>query len=148
MLARLPELQAPIAARVRSNLESSCGNGRRRLVRRRSCEPEGGWYAPLRVPATAAEEDRVTRLLEEDGVLVHPGYFFDFPQRGLPRGQPAAAAGSSRGASTACWPDAITGEARLWRAAEVGDDRQARVPRGREEADRRGGLRLRGRALR
>ena len=33
----------------------------------------------LRVPATSTEEERVLRLLEVHGVLVHPGYFFDFP---------------------------------------------------------------------
>jgi hypothetical protein len=78
ILARRPELQAPIAARVALNLE---------LLRRRTAppcpatllEPEGGWYATLRVPATSPEEERVARLLEDDGVLVHPGYFFDFP---------------------------------------------------------------------
>ena len=32
----------------------------------------------LRVPATLSEEDRVCGLLERHGVLVHPGYFFDF----------------------------------------------------------------------
>ncbi len=31
------------------------------------------------MPATRTEEERVTRLLEERDVLVHPGYFFDFP---------------------------------------------------------------------
>jgi aspartate/methionine/tyrosine aminotransferase len=30
------------------------------------------------VPRIAAEEDLVVSLLEESGVLVHPGYFFDF----------------------------------------------------------------------
>jgi aspartate/methionine/tyrosine aminotransferase len=39
---------------------------------------DGGWYAVLRVPALAAEEDLVLSLLEGDGVLTHPGYFFDF----------------------------------------------------------------------
>ena len=39
---------------------------------------DGGWYAVLRVPAVAAEEDLVLSLLEGDGVLTHPGYFFDF----------------------------------------------------------------------
>jgi hypothetical protein len=34
----------------------------------------------LRVPATRTEEERVTRLVEERDVLVHPGYFFDFPR--------------------------------------------------------------------
>jgi alanine-synthesizing transaminase len=43
-------------------------------------EPEGGWTAVMRVPATTSEEALVIRLLEEAGVLVHPGYFFDFPQ--------------------------------------------------------------------
>jgi aspartate/methionine/tyrosine aminotransferase len=39
---------------------------------------DGGWYAVLRVPAVASEEDLVLSLLEGDGVLTHPGYFFDF----------------------------------------------------------------------
>jgi aspartate/methionine/tyrosine aminotransferase len=38
---------------------------------------EGGWSALLRVPATRADEAWATALLTEDGVLVHPGYFFD-----------------------------------------------------------------------
>ncbi len=41
-------------------------------------EPEGGWSAVLRVPATISEESLVLRLLNEHHVLVHPGYFFDF----------------------------------------------------------------------
>jgi alanine-synthesizing transaminase len=39
---------------------------------------EGGWSAIVRVPATRSEEDLAVALAEEDGVLVHPGYFFDF----------------------------------------------------------------------
>ena len=31
------------------------------------------------MPATLPEEERVARLLEDEGILVHPGYFFDFP---------------------------------------------------------------------
>ena len=41
-------------------------------------EPEGGWSAVLRVPQTMSEEELVLRLVEEAGVIVHPGYFFDF----------------------------------------------------------------------
>jgi hypothetical protein len=41
---------------------------------------EGGWYAVLQVPAMQSEESLVLRLLEHDRVLVHPGYFFDFPR--------------------------------------------------------------------
>ena len=38
---------------------------------------EGGWSAILRVPATRTDEEWAAALLAEDGVLVHPGYFFD-----------------------------------------------------------------------
>ena len=38
---------------------------------------EGGWYATLRVPSTLTDEEWALALLEEDGVHVHPGYFFD-----------------------------------------------------------------------
>lgn len=39
---------------------------------------EAGWYAVVQVPSLAPEETIVVNLLEETGVLVHPGYFFDF----------------------------------------------------------------------
>jgi aspartate/methionine/tyrosine aminotransferase len=41
---------------------------------------EGGWSAVVRVPATRAEEQLVLELLGREGILVHPGYFFDFPR--------------------------------------------------------------------
>ena len=39
-----------------------------------------GWTAVLRVPAVVPEEELVVSLVERHGVLVHPGYFFDFPR--------------------------------------------------------------------
>jgi alanine-synthesizing transaminase len=39
---------------------------------------EAGWYAVVQVPAIASEDTIVLDLLERAGVLVHPGYFFDF----------------------------------------------------------------------
>jgi aspartate/methionine/tyrosine aminotransferase len=39
---------------------------------------EGGWYATLRVPGTRGEQEWALALLEDDGVHVHPGHFFDF----------------------------------------------------------------------
>jgi hypothetical protein len=42
--------------------------------------PHGGWSAVLQVPATQSEEALVVALVADDGVLVHPGYFFDFPR--------------------------------------------------------------------
>jgi aspartate/methionine/tyrosine aminotransferase len=77
LLARKKDLSAPVRARVEGNL------GTLRAALRASpatlLEPEGGWSAVLRVPATVSEEERALRLLERSGVLVHPGYFFDFP---------------------------------------------------------------------
>ena len=49
-----------------------------------SAEPlVGGWSAVLRVPALEPEEDLVLRLLADHDLLVHPGYFFDFPREGF-----------------------------------------------------------------
>ncbi|MDX2149805.1 MAG: pyridoxal phosphate-dependent aminotransferase [Bryobacteraceae bacterium] len=39
---------------------------------------EGGWYAILRVPKIRSEEEWTLDLLERRGVLVQPGYFYDF----------------------------------------------------------------------
>ncbi len=41
---------------------------------------DGGWYAVLRVPRLRSEEEWCLRLVEEEGVLLHPGYFFDFEE--------------------------------------------------------------------
>ena len=38
---------------------------------------EGGWYAVIRMPATLTDEEWTLRALER-GVVVQPGYFFDF----------------------------------------------------------------------
>lgn len=43
-------------------------------------EADGGWYGVLRVPSMRSEEALVLDLLKESDVLVHPGYFFDFPR--------------------------------------------------------------------
>jgi aspartate/methionine/tyrosine aminotransferase len=40
---------------------------------------EGGWSAVIRVPATRSEETLALDLLRHEHVLVHPGFFFDFP---------------------------------------------------------------------
>ena len=40
----------------------------------------GGWYGILKLPAGLSEEQWVLKLLAEDHVFVHPGYFFDFQE--------------------------------------------------------------------
>jgi aspartate/methionine/tyrosine aminotransferase len=44
--------------------------------------PEGGWSAVLRVPRILPDEEIALGLLAAAGVLVHPGYLFDFPDEG------------------------------------------------------------------
>ena len=39
---------------------------------------EGGWYAVLQMPRIRTEEEWTLKLLDEYGVLVQPGFFFDF----------------------------------------------------------------------
>jgi aspartate/methionine/tyrosine aminotransferase len=39
--------------------------------------PDGGYYLFPRIDTEEDEEDLVLRLLEDCGVLVHPGYFYD-----------------------------------------------------------------------
>lgn len=66
-----------IQARVRANLAAL----RAVAARYPACEVlrvEGGWTAVIRVPAVRGEEQIVIDLLDRAGVLVHPGYFFDF----------------------------------------------------------------------
>jgi aspartate/methionine/tyrosine aminotransferase len=43
---------------------------------------DAGWYGVLRTPATRSDEDVAIALLEQEGVLIHPGHFFDFPGAG------------------------------------------------------------------
>lgn len=69
-------LQQQISARTVTNLEWLAA-----LVAGSACRlltVEGGWYATLEVPRHVSEEELILRLLTEDDVLVHPGYFFDF----------------------------------------------------------------------
>jgi aspartate/methionine/tyrosine aminotransferase len=71
-------VRAAIHERVRRNL--SCAQSVAQKYP--SCEVlrvEGGWCATVRVPATRPEDVLVLELLESEHVLVHPGYFFDFP---------------------------------------------------------------------
>jgi alanine-synthesizing transaminase len=69
-------IRSQIAARTLVNyraLQSRVGSVRAcRLLR-----SDGGWSALVQVPSLEPEEDLVLRLLA-DGVLVQPGYFFDF----------------------------------------------------------------------
>lgn len=72
-------LRDQIRARVHRNLGAL-----RETLRRQPAmtlqEPEGGWSAVWQVPAIESEEALVLRFLTTAHVLIHPGYFFDFPR--------------------------------------------------------------------
>ena len=79
-LAGREAIQAQIRARVAANLaELDRQLGRLPAVQR--LKVEGGWYAVLRIPALAPDEQTVLGLLE-CGVWVHPGYFFGMAEAG------------------------------------------------------------------
>ena len=81
LLAQRVAMQRQIAARVESNLaELDALLSRQKPVSR--LKVEGGWYAVLRVPAVQSDEELAIRLLEERGVLAHPGHFYDFAEPG------------------------------------------------------------------
>jgi aspartate/methionine/tyrosine aminotransferase len=73
-------IQRQIQSRVAANLDELD----RQLVQLPEVsrlEVEGGWYAVLRIPALAPDEQTVLALLER-GVWVHPGYFFGMAESG------------------------------------------------------------------
>jgi hypothetical protein len=77
LLAGGADVRRQIAARVADNyaaLRSAVAQAPQCAVLR----SEGGWSAVLQVPTFESEEELVLSLLVRDGVLTHPGYFFDF----------------------------------------------------------------------
>ena len=49
----------------------------------RRLEAEGGWYVVLKVPAHRSDEEWAVELVRGEGVLVHPGHFYDFAMDGF-----------------------------------------------------------------
>ena len=72
-------IRASIQERIRRNLSTlraiAAGFPASEVLR-----TDGGWSVVLRVPSTRGEEALVLDLLRIERVLVHPGYFFDFPR--------------------------------------------------------------------
>lgn len=73
--------QKQVMSRVKNNLAELD----RQLALQKTCSQlvlEGGWYTTLRVPVNRSDENLAVELLTEQGVYVHPGHFFDFPNDG------------------------------------------------------------------
>jgi len=81
MLETRRSLQPQILDRVRTNLHWLDEQLAADLPVSR-LKAEGGWYAILRLPAVRSDEEWAVELLAEDGVLVHPGHFYDFTTEG------------------------------------------------------------------
>ena len=80
LLDRGAAVRAPDSGARRGELPSAEGAGGVGARRASVLTRDGGWYAVMQVPSLRSEEDLVLGLLTIDGVLAHPGYFFDFPR--------------------------------------------------------------------
>jgi alanine-synthesizing transaminase len=81
LLATREAMQRQLRERVRRNLgELDARLTAAELTTR--LEFDAGWYAVLRIPAKRSDEEMAIALLEREGVLVHPGHFFDFAGAG------------------------------------------------------------------
>jgi hypothetical protein len=72
---------AAVRTQIQIRLAHNLAALNERAARAPSCQvlaADGGWSAVIQVPSYQPEEDLVVAFVEEDGVLVHPGYFFDF----------------------------------------------------------------------
>jgi alanine-synthesizing transaminase len=81
LLALAPVVRAQIADRIAANrafLEARASGASVCRV----LPSDGGWYAVVRVPRVLGEEELTIDLLERFGLVVHPGYFFDFESEG------------------------------------------------------------------
>lgn len=78
LIAAGATVRAAIQHRIRHNYRALCDMAEEY----RSIEVlpvDAGWSAVLRVPSTRSEEDLAIALMDTAGVIVHPGFFFDFP---------------------------------------------------------------------
>jgi alanine-synthesizing transaminase len=79
-LPRLLALSSVIMQQIRERTASNLARLRGMMQDSRATllKTEGGWYAVLQVPRIRSEEEWALTLLDERGVLVQPGFFFDF----------------------------------------------------------------------
>ena len=81
LLATSEGIQRQLNDRVRRNLAELDRQLRSATLTTR-LEFDAGWYAVLRTSAYRTDEELAIALIEREGVLVHPGHFFDFPGAG------------------------------------------------------------------
>jgi alanine-synthesizing transaminase len=80
-LALRHSMQAQLQQRISANL-SFLDRMLRESKPLTRLDREGGWYAILRVPVTATDDNLTVALIERCSVLFHPGHFFNFAHDG------------------------------------------------------------------
>jgi aspartate/methionine/tyrosine aminotransferase len=82
----LPELFAlNIGDAIRQRIAASLAALKQALANKPHAQllpVEGGWSAVIRVPQLSSDEEFAIEAIEKHGVIVHPGYFFDFDRDG------------------------------------------------------------------
>jgi alanine-synthesizing transaminase len=76
-------LRGPIQTRILERLEANQRAAERAFDSHSSAHwlpRQGGWYLVLRLPEGEEEEELAHQLLVDDQVVVHPGFFYDFPE--------------------------------------------------------------------
>ncbi len=81
LLAHRSDFQRQMKSRIADNL-SELDRQLRHHPGCRRLETQGGWYAVIRIPVLVSDEEICLRLLRQEGVLAHPGHFFDFSGEG------------------------------------------------------------------
>lgn len=78
----LPPLTREVSLRIEANMNflraRTAGNCPVRVL-----QAEGGWNATLRVPKTRTDEEWAEYFLVNHGIVVQPGYFYDFDDDGF-----------------------------------------------------------------
>lgn len=77
LLRRRHEFQTPIHERIAVN-RATLHTAEVATPRLEVLWPEGGWCVPVRCTGIVDDEAFAIQLMDEAGVLVQPGYFFDF----------------------------------------------------------------------
>jgi alanine-synthesizing transaminase len=85
LLSSQPATVAAVRSRLAENLRALdlALAGARGAPCARRLPAQGGWYAVLEVPGAGDEDGLAEALVRQDGVIVHPGYFFDFDRDGF-----------------------------------------------------------------
>jgi alanine-synthesizing transaminase len=78
--ARLLDAGAAVARQIRERTAANLAWARDALAGSAASilSVEGGWYCTVQMPRIRSEEEWALELLERCGVLVQPGYFYDF----------------------------------------------------------------------